>query len=183
MGILGPNSGGTFVSDSSIGSIAISNPANAIMSDNSYATSVLLLGQITNYLKATNFNFSIPNDATIDGVLVEIERSTTVLTSISDNSIKLVKSNIISGNDLSSGAIWPTSDAYTSFGSSTNTWGISLTPNDINDSGFGVVISASASIAAIAQIDHIRITIYYTGSNQAPMGNFIKVGDGLSKSD
>lgn len=33
---------------------------------------------ITNYLKATNFNFNIPSEATIDGIVVDIEKSYSV---------------------------------------------------------------------------------------------------------
>lgn len=184
MGTLGPNAGGTFASDSTVGAIAITNPSNAGASDNSYATSVLLLGQITNYLKVTNFNFSIPLDATITGVTVSIEKSTTLSTSITDSSVKLVKVGTISGNDKASASQWGTSDAVSTYGSNADLWGLTLTPSDINNSGFGVCISAVAGLGATAQIDFVSITIDYLGSNRS--GNIlahVSVGGGMSRND
>ncbi len=60
-----------------------------------------------------------------------------------DNSIKLVKNGVISGNEKSVGAAL-SSPAYTlnTYGGETDTWGLSLTPADINASDFGVVYSA-----------------------------------------
>lgn len=184
MGTLGPNSGGTFASDNTLGIVAITNPTNALISDNSYATSVLLLGQTTQLLKATNFGFSIPLDATILGVLVEVERSSTVLSAVRDNSIRLVKAGTISGDEKASATLWPTSDAYASYGSASDLWGLSLTPQNVNASDFGVVIGAIADVAATAQIDHIRITITYMGSNKiSTRRKYFRGGNGLSVSE
>lgn len=186
MATSGPNNGSTFSSDSTVGTIAIANPSNASSSNNSYATAVLLLNQVTNYLKVTNFGFSIPIHSTIDGILVEIERNSTVLNSITDNIVKLVlPSGIIDTTNKSSGAIWPNSDAYASFGSSSDNWGANLTPIDINDVNFGVVISGAATLlAGTAQIDHVRITISYTQlSMPHNMLKVARVGNNMSRSE
>lgn len=58
-----------------------------------------------------------------------------------------------------------TTNAYVTFGSSTDLWGLTdLAPADINSSGFGVQFSASNGGASLEQanVDHVRITIYYT---------------------
>lgn len=184
MGTLGPNSGGTFASDSTLGVVAITNPSNAQISDNSYATSVLLITQISNYLKVTNFNFFIPLDATITGVTVSVERSSNTLNGTQDSSVRLVKGGAISGNDKASGSLWPTSDAVATYGSATDLWGLTLTPTDINSSGFGVVINASAALASTAQIDYVSITIDYTGSNRyGNQGAHFTVGSGMSRNE
>ena len=167
MGTLGPNSPLTFADDSTVGTIAIANPSNAGASDDVYATIVMLLAQVGHYLKATNFQFAIPGDASIDGILVEIERSATVGVAIVDSSVKIVKGGTIGGTEKASGSSWPTSDAYASYGSATDLWGQTWTPADINLSTFGVAIAATASlIAGTARIDHVRITVSYTGSNR-----------------
>lgn len=184
MSTQGPKSGGTFTSDSTLGVVAITNPSNASVSDNSYATSVLLITQISNYLKVTNFGFLIPLDATITGITVAIERSTTVLNATHDNSVRLVKTDVISGNDKASASLWPTSDASVNYGSATDLWGLTWTPVDINAATFGVVISALADIGGTAQIDFISISVDYTGSNRP--GNDIRhisVGNGMSRND
>lgn len=178
--------GGTFASDSTIGTIAIANPSNVGSSDNSYATAVLLLNEVSNYLKATNFGFTVPIHSAIDGITVEIERNSTVLNSVTDSSIRLVlPSGSISSTNKSAGATWPNADAYATFGSSTDTWSETLRPIDVNDKNFGVVISGTATLlGGTAQIDHVRITINYT---QLAMPHNIsrvaRVGNGMSRSE
>jgi hypothetical protein len=184
MGTFGPLSAMTFATDSALGAIAWTNASNAQISDNSYATSVLLLGQITNYLKATNFGFSIPLDATITGITAGVERSSNTLNATHDNSVKLTVSGATTGNDKASANLWPTSDATATYGSSSDLWGATWTPTQINDSTFGVEVSAIADLAGTAQIDYVSITVDYTGSNRG--GNMIrqvKTGNGMSVSE
>ena len=185
MGTLGPNSGSTFADDATVGSIAITNPSNASLSDNSYATAVLALTQVSHYLKATDFRFTVPLDATVNGITVEIERSTTVVASLVDNSVKIVKGGTIGGTEKAAGGNWPNADAYASYGSASDLWGQAWTPVDINASNFGVAISAIASLlAGTGQIDHVRITVDYVGSNRSGSDiRRLKVGDGQSRND
>lgn len=172
----------TGASDSAIGTIAIVSPTNALSSDDSYATSVLLNGESTNYLKCTNFGFSIPGRARIDGIVVEIEKKTSLTNSVTDNVVKLVKNGTVGGTNNASGAQWATSDAYSTYGSATDMWGQVWTPWDINQSNFGAVIGATAALAATASIDHMRITVYYTEPNYPSSAQrFISVGNGMSR--
>lgn len=184
MGTFGPLAGATFASDATVGVVGITSPANAGLSDNVYATSVLALTQLSNYLKATNFGFNIPLDAIITGVTVNVERSGSLLNAITDNSIKLVKGGTISGNEKASANLWPTTDAIATYGSSTDLWGLTLTPVDINNPNFGVAISASATLAGTASIDFISISVDYLGSNRAHnILRYAKVGGGMSRGE
>lgn len=186
MSLLGPNSGATFADDATVGTIANVNPGNAAVSDNAYVTATLLLGQVSHYLKVTGFGFTVPADATITGILVEIERSATVSVSITDSSVKLVKGGTIGGTDKATGTNWPTSDAYASYGADGDLWGQTLTPVDVNASNFGVAIATTAVAGAGIQIDHIRITVYWVGSNrlQSQSGNRrVKVSAGMGQPD
>jgi len=178
--------GATFANDTAVGTIAITNPSNAQLSDNVYATAILLLAEVTQYLKVTNFGFTIPIHSMIDGILVEVERNSTILNSITDNAVRLVlPSGSFGSTNKSAGATWPTADAYSSFGSASDKWGETLTPIDINDKNFGVVLSAAATLlAGTAQIDHIRITITYTPlSMPHNMIRVGRVGSGMSRSE
>lgn len=183
MGTLGANVGNTFVSDGTLGTIAMTNPSNAQLSDNSYASAGLLLGQISNYLKVTNFNFSIPTDATITGITVNVERNATSLSAVSDNSVRLVVGGVISGDDKSSASTWTTSDVVATYGSSTDMWGLSLIPADINSSTFGVVINAAASLAATVNIDQVLLTVDYQGSNRPQLFGQRVTATGLSQTE
>lgn len=184
MATVGPNAGGTFASDGSIGAVVITNPSNAQASDNSYATSVLLLGQISNYLKATNFGFTIPSTAQITGITVNVERSSTTLNGTHDDSIKLTYNGSLVGSDKASATEWPTSDAVATYGSSIDMWGTTWSASQINDSTFGVEISAIADLAGTAQVDFVSITVDYIGANR-PMNTkkYIRVANGFGRSE
>jgi PKD repeat protein len=174
--------GGNFTNDSTVGTVDWQNPTNAQTQNNVYANATLwkdtpTVNTVSHYLKVTGFNFTIPGGATIQGIVVEVDRyggsGTSGGRAITDNSIKLVKGGAISGDDKSTGLLWPASDphTYVSYGNSTDLWGLSWTPADINASNFGVVVSAQKGNAnkdtQTAHVDHIRITVYYE-SNQAP---------------
>lgn len=178
------NPGTVFTSDVSLGSVAVTNPNNAGASDDVYATAVLLLAQISNYLIATGFRFSIPLDAIVLGVTLNVERSGNALNATVDNSVRLVKGGVISGDNKASAVLWGLSDTVSVYGSNTDLWGLALTPADINASNFGAVVSTSAALAGTAQIDYISIQVDYLGSNRS--GNMlrqIKSSDGISVSE
>jgi hypothetical protein len=180
----GPLNGATAADDATVGAVSLSNMANALLSDGSFASAILLLGQVTHYLKVTNFGFTIPSDATIDGVFAEIQRNATVSIAMTDNSVKLVKGGSISGSEKARSTQWPTASAYQTYGGATDLWGLTLTPADVNLSTFGIVISAVAGISATANIDHIRLTVYWTGSNRpGNTGPYLRVGNSTSRNE
>lgn len=72
---VGPNSPTGGADDSSVGTITWSNPTRIVSSNDSYATAGLDDNQISHYLKATNFGFSIPSGAVINGITAEIEKN------------------------------------------------------------------------------------------------------------
>jgi len=167
---VGPNSPGTMADDSAVGNSLWGTPNNAKVSDNIYTSDYAGSGSPSHYLKATNFGFSIPTGATIDGVVVEVEKYGTGVTPpfdyVVDNIVKLTKAGVVSGNDKADTTThWSSSESYVSYGANNDLWGLSLSPTDINNSGFGMVISASMianDTDSSANIDHIRITVYYT---------------------
>lgn len=166
----GPLSPGTLADETSVGTVAWTNPGNAAASDNSRASvSLAVPGSISHYLKATNFGFAIPSGATIDGIVVEVEcaRSTGAKSSgtCADSKARIVKGGVIGATDKANATAWASADTYLTHGSSSDKWGETWTDTDINSSTFGFVISAKSTAAkatAIPLVDHIRITVYYT---------------------
>jgi len=163
----GPNSPGTLVEDDSYGMSAWTDPSQAATSDDTYATADVFSFPApidTFYLKATNFSFSIPGGATIDGILVEIEKSkASGLESVIDRQVRIVKGGTIGSTEKADANPWTTTDTYVSYGGSSDLWGESWSASDINASDFGVVLSAGTDgSSGTAQIDHFRITVYYT---------------------
>ena len=73
MASVGPYDPGTVVDDSAVGTETWSTPQYAKYNDGNYTfASASSSTKYTHYLKATNFGFSIPSGATIDGIKVEI---------------------------------------------------------------------------------------------------------------
>lgn len=160
----------TFANDGSIGTQAWSSASNAVTSNNAWATAPAQGDtRTTNYLKATGpSGVSLPPDAQIEGIEVRIERRVAgdIGCSATDNSIRIVKGGTITGTNQSSGASWPGSDTYATFGSSSDLWGTAWSAADIGSS-FGVVVSAmvtdlGALDPSYAYIDHIQCRITYS---------------------
>ena len=154
--------------DATIGTIAWTNPGNGCADDSSLASAVLTASAVSHYFTATDFGFSIPAGSTIEGIVMESEVSEFFISNAGtpvDNAVRIVKGGTIGSTDRSNGTAWTTTLAYLSHGGAADLWGESWTPDDINASDFGVAISARESGGAspsTAQINAVRITVYYT---------------------
>jgi predicted CxxxxCH...CXXCH cytochrome family protein len=163
----GPNSPATVTSDNTNGSTkAWTSPGNVSASDNTYAT-VTLKQNTSHYINAQNFGFAIPAGATINGITVEIEKNAAAASRVKDVEVKLVKAGVIqTTNKADTTNFWGTTDAYASYGGSADLWGTTWSDTDINNTGFGVVISAqeTTNTNTVTSVDHIRITVTYTAA-------------------
>ena len=167
----GPLSGSVFSDDNSIGSFPFNIPGNAVISDNNRSSAnalLVLLNGNTHYLKVTGFGFSVPALATITGIKVEVEKSAwdiSILATVRDNQVRLVKGGSVTGDNKADGSSWTSSDDYDSYGDTTDTWGATLSPTDVNSSDFGIAFSARinglVSLIPTARVDHIRVTVFY----------------------
>ena len=186
-GTSGPNSPGTMEDDATVGTVVWDFPDNAKVGDNTNARATTMTGNDTHYLKATNFGFAIPAGATISGILVEMRKWNPP---VSDTVIKLVKSDGTIGteNKADIGTAWSTYGNrlnYIPYGSSSDLWDETWTPEDINDVDFGVVLSATTTTNyQYAFVDHIRITVYYTNNGlQLEEVSYSNVSDQLNISE
>lgn len=180
----GPNNAS--VASQGSGSYAWSTPLSDVYSSNNVHIKTSGYGSGYTYdLKVSGFGFTIPAGATIDGILVEIERKKVgSVTGVKDVSVKIIKSDGTLGttNKADTATEWPTSDAYKSYGGATDLWGETWDDTKINNANFGVyfigVQQRSGKNHSYPYVDHIRITVYYTegGSSSA-----IKSVNGLAK--
>ena len=157
-----------------------SNPSNAVASDDSYATATIgSSSDVTYYLQATNFGFSIPAGATIYGIQVNVERHQTCLDStppctsnVRDNRVRLVQSATIgSTNKADTSTNWSASDGTAAYGNSSDLWQGGWTVTNINDASTGVVLSAKLTNSnddQSANVDYISMTVYYTPDTTPP---------------
>ena len=169
----GPDSALNFVNDASIGTYPWSGPNAACCSDNNWTLfTYVSFGDISNYLKATSFGFSIPVTATICGIEVNVERSK-IANPSRDYEIKLVKNNIVTGTNHASLVNWPdNTDSVMTYGSNSDLWGATWTPAEINAAGFGAAVSTinMGNSSSIPRVDQITVKVYYstgtsTGNN------------------
>ena len=162
----GPKSASAGANDASYGTVAWTQEGDIVSHNGAYAACSFSSVADSNYLKATNFGFTIPSGATIDGIVVEVEKYDFSNSGLVDARVRIVKGGTVGSTDLSSGATWPFVPAYVTHGSSSNLWGDTWTHSDVNASNFGVVLSVHSPItSALALVDHVRITVYYTASS------------------
>jgi hypothetical protein len=171
---VGPTGAGTGTNQAGVGTVTWTNPGNVTSDDGANrAVASTAKNEITNYLQASNFGFNIAAGSTIQGITVEIDRSegnTQAAGGIKDSEVKIVKADTTIGttNMADASIFWPTSDTFKSYGGTSDVWGETWSATDVNDSDFGVVLSAvntkvsGGGAAETARVDYVRITITYT---------------------
>lgn len=132
-------------------------------------TAVVTPSSKTHYLNATNYSFSIPSDATINGITVTIRRASGsgYSNNIRDSEVKLVKGGAIQATNYAiTTTDWPAGTFETAtYGGAADLWLNSWTPADINNANFGVVLAITnlnTTNSKTASVDYIRITVTYT---------------------
>ncbi len=178
----GPNTADSAATqdDSDVATPAWSSASSATISDDSRATVPLDKDVTSEFIHITDFDFVIPSTAIIDGILVSIERHRETGTGglsggpITDEVVNLIKAGSTVGSDLGTVTAWPVSDLAEDHGSSSDLWGTSWTPAEINDPDFGVAISAkrsggSPSTSPEARIDSVSVTVTYHGDVTPPV--------------
>jgi hypothetical protein len=143
--------------------VSWTNINNVLTSDDSYCTSSLVVpGPETDTLRASDFDFTVPHGATINGIVVEIERYSSAANTIKDAEITIRKGTTNS-NNKSTGSFWSTTEGYVSFGGASDLWGLTLTAEEVNAATFAVNVRVANESGEFgtAFIDHIRVTVYY----------------------
>lgn len=123
------------------------------------------------YLMASNFGFTIPGSATIDGVKAEILRMSSTSPNVKDTIVQIMTTGNYGTNHADPSA-WTPSPLNIAYGDSTDVWGLTLTPDSVNhvDFGFRIMIRNGSPVVTFApsSVDHIQMTVYYT----LPTGTF-----------
>lgn len=161
----------TVMDDSSVGTINWGATSDALTCNSIFAGVAVASAVNTHYLKLTNFGFSIPTGATIDGIIVNITRGSQTPTRLSkDNEIKIIKADGSIGSVNKAVATnWPPDPSVAIYGGISDLWGETWTSTDINNAAFGIAISAHLNGSAPfsfsdASVDCATITVYYTTS-------------------
>ena len=121
-------------------------------------------------LKATNFGFAVPTDSIINGVELEFvaksSHANKFVDSVFTRKVNLVKDNVILSTNIVDGIdVWGTSNTTYTWGNSSEMWGTTLSPADVNSSEFGISIQpqiTSMVNEVIASIATVKLNVYYT---------------------
>jgi hypothetical protein len=124
-------------------------------------------------LVLSDFGFSVPTGAAIDGITVEIEGYN--VTSVYDNTFAALFKTVYSSATSNKYTSTPSSESYITLGNAADKWGTTWTATEVNASTFGVRIFTSDNDATgkTCYIDHVRIIVDYTPPAVATGGMFM----------
>ncbi len=148
------------------------------MNTGAYYTSAHIVSSL---LSAELFNFSIPINATVTGLLVQVighsqesvsdytppPPPNTATCVVKDNYIQLITYNHLNGTNHASNSLWPNGyDSAITYGGSSDTWGLQLTQNMMMRPDFGVALGVDISVlgtyrGCTAYVDAIQMTVTY----------------------
>lgn len=163
---------GTIVTDNS-GNKRWENVNDAKTSNNVRAYTVFDRYSYSDWMKCTDFGFSIPSDTVIAGIKAEVEGYYSGEGTVTNYS-QIYKAGSGLGAEYEFGLPESLSnESYSSMGGISSFWNGSFTPSDINNSGFGVgVLSITTYMerdelgdyvgVVTTYVDHVRITVYYS---------------------
>jgi hypothetical protein len=185
---------GTFANVSLTTGVDWTNPSNAGASDDSRATAALNLSASlarTDFLRFSNFGFSIPVGATINGFTFSLERSASstsgsprdwfILLSDDGSTPAASGETAHESTNKASGSTWPTTDGTATYGGASDLWSTGtflVTVAEVNASAFSAWVAAlktDGKTSTTVRIDYGELTVHYTeaaGSNpKGPLGN------------
>jgi hypothetical protein len=142
---------------------------NAFASDDAYASASHCdcCDANTRCFETRGFGFNIPLTATIDGILVEVEKKASGGSMVQDNGVKLLKAGSTVGISQATAANWPSTDTYFTYGGDTALWGTDWLPEDVNNPDFGLAIASISYTCfgngspVISSIDQVSVTVFF----------------------
>ena len=150
------------------------NPGNITADDNVYANrSGIYPAENTQGLSGYNFGFSIPSGDTIDGIEIRYRRLVDQGVSHNERALRLrLADGSIGATDRAvTNEDWATTEEVAVRGGSTDLWGETPTPADINDIDWGYTLATANNDTAWAganphnaQVDSFEMRVYHTSS-------------------
>lgn len=161
------------------------NPTNIQAHDDTCAKSPLQPSMSSSgTLYAAQFGFSVPAGATVNGIEVTVHAHGDV-DGLGCTEIRLGNKNGSAMTLIGTKKYfmaspffgYPTENTDHVFGSSTDKWGATLTPDVVNNSNFGcdfiAINYAGGGATQYAYVDCITMTVYYTESAFVPQCSFM----------
>lgn len=149
----GPNGGGVATDIDTQGNPWL-NTNNILEADGAFTSSTVLTNLTTDTLQITNFNFTMPSTTTTQGILIGVKGYAPGATIFA----QLLKAGVPVGNIQS--VVLPTSNDFVFLGDNSDLWGVPWLYTDIDATGFGVQLWATALGAETIALDFCQITVY-----------------------
>lgn len=117
----------------------------------------------SNVASFSGFGFAIPGNALITGVELNVmQKVTSPGGGIHDSVLTLAFNNVAIGNNYANPNNWSDSAQTQTYGGSTDTWGNTLSPAQVNDSNFGILYQlTNTSYDQPASVDYMTMTVHY----------------------
>ena len=133
-----------------------------IENDVSFTSAALAAGEGTDYLLATDFGFSIPTDAVISGVTVQVRQQSVSDGALRDNRIFLFYQGTPIGDNQAENVVVDVDIETMTRSGDGYTWGATLTPTIVNEADFGVGIRYTSAEGDTARVYWVKMGISYT---------------------
>lgn len=141
---------------------------NNIQAQDGAVSTTLIAGGYSTWMKASNFDFSeIPPGSVITGLEVVIRRRATLsAVSTNDWSVRLVVPNDTGGTTLEGekanrAVKYPVALTDATYGGPTDTWGVQLSRDMLNNPLFGIYFEAISTAGDTTSVDDIKVRATY----------------------
>lgn len=125
-------------------------------------------GGITEQLRLTGFDFTVPTGATIKGYGINVNRKASQYSGdfqVLTETVKLLKGGTLHGSNAGNASHWPVSPGVLQLGSDASKFGTSFVPADVNASDFGLSLSVNVASPegafGSATVLGVELTVYY----------------------
>ena len=186
--------GGTATEDTAVGEKSWANHENALVDDTTYAifsAGSTYASKYSYYLKIQDFGFNVPSTATISGAAVSIRRyaaygSASIPAYGRDTYLKLVGADGTpqGTSHADTSTLYGTTAETVVYGGATDTWGLTLTPDIVNDADFGVALSCyicSYSSGNTIFLECIKMALYYDDGDATVVWSAMTASEALEK--
>jgi MSHA biogenesis protein MshQ len=145
------------------------NPGNALTSNGTVATSAVGDNQATDALHCTGYGFAIPAGATIEGIIIRVERRTSAVppgtAPTQDFQVRVIKGGVVQAFEGATTTAYTGADVIEPHGSAAELWGTTWTAADINAANFGARFMAfkngTTGGGVTVSVDHVQIEVFY----------------------
>jgi hypothetical protein len=154
---------GTGASWANLGGVTLvdNNPAYVDLAQ--YPTCNNFMCYRSNVASFSGFGFTVPLTAIITGVQLDIlQRVNSPGGGIHDSVLTLAMNGLAIGNNKATTLNWFDTPQTQIYGGPNDTWGNTLSVNDVNNSGFGILYEiTNTSYDQAASVDFMGMTIHY----------------------